>query len=297
MAAQQVNPAVRIKEASRLAEGGRLGLGGIQRNARYCQADITIYVTRVEIQLDILHSHLTTRVVSSARREGFRGNLAALCFIWRRDHIAKRTAVYIDGFNLYFGALKDGPYRWLDLKAMCESVLGDEHTVVSIKYFTAYVRAMPNNNDIQSRQKIYLKALEAHTPELSIIRGHFSRQKAWRQPVGGAPEERVQIWRLEEKGSDVNLAVHLLHDAWLKNYDAAVVISNDSDLAESIRLVRNTLELPVGLIPPTFRPGRRVSHELSQAVSFIRPLRESALRENQLPNPIPETKFHCPQSW
>ena len=78
---------------------------GIQRNARHCQADITIYVTRVEIQLDILHSHLTTRVVSSARREGFRGNLAALCFIWRRDHIAKRTAVYIDGFNLYFGAL------------------------------------------------------------------------------------------------------------------------------------------------------------------------------------------------
>jgi len=47
----------------------------------------------------------------------------------------------------------------------------------------------------------------------------------------------VKIVKTEEKGSDVNLAVHLLNDAWLNLYDCAVVISNDSDLAESCRLV------------------------------------------------------------
>ena len=37
--------------------------------------------------------------------------------------------------------------------------------------------------------------------------------------------------KTEEKGSAVNLAVHLLNDGWLDAYDCAVVISNDSDLA------------------------------------------------------------------
>lgn len=211
--------------------------------------------------------------------------------------IVKRTAVYIDGFNLYFGAIKDGPYRWLDLKQMCQRVLGRDHTVDTIKYFTAHVRAVPNNPGIRARQKIYLKALEAHIPELRVIYGHFSRQKAWRQPVDGGPNDRVQVWRLEEKGSDVNLAVHLLHDAWQQQHDAAVVVSNDSDLAEAIRLVRETHDIPVGIIPPTCRNHRRISHQLSQVASFIRPLRNSALRKSQLPSSIPGTSLSRPKSW
>ena len=31
--------------------------------------------------------------------------------------------VYIDGFNLYYGAVKDSPYRWLDLGALCAHML------------------------------------------------------------------------------------------------------------------------------------------------------------------------------
>ena len=180
---------------------------------------------------------------------------------------------------------------------MCQRVLGSEHDIVSIKYFTANVSAVPNDSGIQGRQQIYLKALDAYIPELKIIRGHFSRHKVWRQPVDGAPGDRVRVWQMEEKGSDVNLAVHLLNDAWSGHYEAAALISNDSDLVESIRLVQDNVNLPIGLIPPTVTPDRRVSHKLSQVVSFIRPLRESILGDCQLPSPIPGTEFHCPESW
>ena len=53
------------------------------------------------------------------------------------------------------------------------------------------------------------------------------------------PPEFTQVYKTEEKGSDVNLALHVLNDAWLDQYDCAVIVSNDSDLAESLRLVKN----------------------------------------------------------
>ena len=30
-----------------------------------------------------------------------------------------RTNVYIDGFNLFYGALKGSGYKWLDLDVLC----------------------------------------------------------------------------------------------------------------------------------------------------------------------------------
>jgi len=47
---------------------------------------------------------------------------------------------------------------------------------------------------------------------------------------------------MEEKGSDVNLACHLVNDAWAGRFDAAVVISNDTDLVEPIRIVTQELK-------------------------------------------------------
>ena len=48
----------------------------------------------------------------------------------------------------------------------------------------------------------------------------------------------VRVVKTEEKGSDVNLACHLVADAFEKKCDAAFVISNDSDLLEPIRIAR-----------------------------------------------------------
>jgi len=47
----------------------------------------------------------------------------------------------------------------------------------------------------------------------------------------------------------VNVAVHLLQDVLLNRVDAAVVISNDSDLKAAVEVARS--RVPVGLVNPT----------------------------------------------
>ena len=59
----------------------------------------------------------------------------------------------------------------------------------------------------------------------------------------------ASIARREEKGSDVNVAAHLLHDVPGGGVDAAVVISNDSDLKLPVSWARE--RVPVGLVNPT----------------------------------------------
>ena len=46
---------------------------------------------------------------------------AALAFLWGLPVI--RTNVYIDGFNLYYRALRRTPYRWLDVRRLAQLLL------------------------------------------------------------------------------------------------------------------------------------------------------------------------------
>ena len=55
-----------------------------------------------------------------------------------------RAAVYIDGFNLYYGALKGTPYKWLDVEALARK-LAPTDQLVAVRYFTARVRPQPND--------------------------------------------------------------------------------------------------------------------------------------------------------
>ena len=38
-----------------------------------------------------------------------------------------RTSIYIDGFNLYYGAVKGTPYKWLDFRAAFGMLLQAHH--------------------------------------------------------------------------------------------------------------------------------------------------------------------------
>lgn len=105
----------------------------------------------------------------------------------------------------------------------------------------------------------------------------------------------TRIIKTEEKGSDVNLAVHLLHDAWLDLYDCAIVISNDSDLAESMRLVKEHHGKMIGLLCP--KDGGHPSKELRKHATFSRIITKKDLGSAQLPSPIPGTRIHKPPSW
>ena len=206
-----------------------------------------------------------------------------------------RTIIYVDGFNLYFGALKGTPYKWLDLKCLFTKILEPHNQIVCIKYFTAPVSGNLSDPDKATHQSAYLAALKHCTPEMRIYFGQFTTHEITAKlvtPILG--QRHAKISRTTEKGSDVNLAVHLLNDAWLDAYDCAIVVSGDSDLAEAMRLVKTHHQKIVGVIVP----GKRgMSKELIQLADFVRKIRTSALAGSQFPAVIPNTNIHKPSDW
>ena len=209
-----------------------------------------------------------------------------------------RTFIYIDGFNLYYGSVKDTPYKWLDLKKFFEIVLHPKHSIETIKYFTALVSSPPYDPQKTTRQQVYLRALRTYIPEIEIFYGHFLSNPITAPLVNPTKNQKfAYVIKTEEKGSDVNLAVHLLNDAWLNRYDCAVVVSNDSDLEESMRLVKEQNLKKIGLFVPGFPKSRSISRELKAYADFIRPIRPETLKAYQLPDPIPGTNIHKPPIW
>ncbi len=81
-----------------------------------------------------------------------------------------RTYIYIDGFNFYYGAVKDTPYKWLNFKKLFESLLAPGHQILSIKYFTAIVTGKIDP-DQPIRQKTFIRALKKYIPEISVYYG------------------------------------------------------------------------------------------------------------------------------
>jgi uncharacterized LabA/DUF88 family protein len=209
-----------------------------------------------------------------------------------------RTFIYIDGFNFYYGSVKGTSLKWLDLKKFLQIVLHSKHSILSIKSFTALVPSPPHDPQKSIRQQIYLRALKAHIPEIEIYYGHFLSNPI-RAPLVNptATQQFADVIKTEEKGSDVNLAIHLLNDAWMNKYDCAGVVSNDSDLAESMRLVKEQHQKMIGLFVPGFPKDRSISRELKRYANFVRPIRTETLKASQLPDPIPGTRIHKPISW
>ena len=206
-----------------------------------------------------------------------------------------RTTIYFDGFNLYYGALKGSSWKWLDLLTLFRTVLQPRHDIRKIKYFTARVSATPDDPSKPQRQDTYLRALRLYRPEVEIHFGHFLSHKVrapLSKPAGG--RRTVEIIKTEEKGSDLNLAVHLLNDGWLDAYDCAVVVTNDSDIAEAMRLVRSHHGKRIGLVTPS---RSHPSHQLRIHADFARRIRRGALEGSQLPDPIPGTNIRKPQGW
>ena len=207
-----------------------------------------------------------------------------------------KTIVYVDGFNLYYGAVKGTPYKWLDVHKLCQLLL-PKNQIAKIKYFTALVTARPNDVDQPNRQQIYLRAL--HTiPNLEIILGHFLEHEIMMpiaNPIAGG-QKYIKVIKTEEKGSDVNIAAHLIHDGHQGLYKVAVVLSNDSDLVEPIKIVRQELKLPVIVLNPI---PAHPSHELQKNATFMKPIRKKVIAVSQFPEQMRDGtgKFHKPPTW
>ena len=210
-----------------------------------------------------------------------------------------KTNVYIDGFNVYYRAVRGTPYKWLDLAALCNALI-PRHTVHRIRYFTADAQARPNDPAIPVRQQIYLRALQT-IPNLTIHKGQFKQRQIERPavyPIPGHPRN-VLVYHMEEKGSDVNLATFLLVDGYEDDYEQALVISNDSDLALPITMVHEKLGKPVGVVNPNRDEDANTPVELKKAAVFLRQIRLTTLRKCQFPITLQDAKgvIRKPTGW
>jgi hypothetical protein len=106
--------------------------------------------------------------------------------------------VYVDGFNLYYGCLRNSPFKWLDLAALSHRMLPGD-SIQTIEYFTAILSARPGDPSLPTRQQMYLRALRT-IPNLSIIYGHFLTHPCRMVLTGSVPPKKVWVDKTEEKG-------------------------------------------------------------------------------------------------
>jgi len=215
-----------------------------------------------------------------------------------------RTVVYVDGFNLYYRALRKSRHKWLNLQALCEAALSRTCNIVAINYYTARV-AIRLNSTSQKDQNTYLNALQT-LPNMHIYLGNFQAKKKWMfmvQPVEFRPTHQTapspnpefsRVIKIEEKGSDVNLAAHLVRDAFTNVFEHAVIITNDTDLKEPVRIISQEAMLPITLLAPSDNPAA----ELKQRATHVRHLRPY-LGVSQFPDPVmgPKGPIAKPAGW
>lgn len=207
-----------------------------------------------------------------------------------------RLILYVDGFNLYYRMLRQRHgTKWLDLEQLATRLFPDA-TLEAVKYYTARIKALDDPSAPQ-RQQIYLRALGT-LPRTSVHFGYFQIHKKWRRlqyPIDGVTDS-VKVVLPEEKGSDVNLATHLVADGFLGRYDMAAVLTNDADHREPIRPVQHDIGLPVTLVYPSEKPAGELQKAKPHAL--LR-LSESTVRQSQFPTQLADAHgaFHKPAGW
>jgi len=213
-----------------------------------------------------------------------------------------KTILYVDGFNLFYSAVKGTPLRWLNPVALIERAF-PKNQIVRTKFFTAKVGALPHNPGQPVRQMIFWRALRT-LPNLEIIEGDF-RTREIMAAVVNPPPNFIKVFKTEEKGSDVNLAAHLLLDGFRGNFECAIVVTGDSDLVTPIRMVRDELKKPVGILNPqrlsgpNCRPPRK-NAGLQHAASFYQNgVTWAQLLAAQFPDRMTDATgpFHKPPTW
>lgn len=225
-----------------------------------------------------------------------------------KPHLLK-TAVYIDGYNLYYGRLRGTPYKWLDVVALFQHIV---HTVeprsavLATKFYTApaLARFARHGDQSMAAQNEYHRALESAYPATfsKIMGSHvFERNGTWMPRfVAGQPIDRsdlVRVWRLVEKKTDVNLALGMYRDSAKGLYDQLVLVSNDSDaepaleaIAKDFPSVRIGVVMPIPPPNPTSR-GRPPSASLTRIANWTRDyILDDELARHQLSASVPTRK-------
>lgn len=212
-----------------------------------------------------------------------------------------RTFIYIDGFNLYYNTFrgsrnkKNRGFKWLNLESFTSSILFKKYKknkIIKTKYYTANISGAQDMGQVH-RQNAYLRGLELHSNGLEIVYGNFIIQKGYRPLVDSEDNKTVRVYLPEEKGSDVNLATHLVYEATQDLYDVAVVLTNDTDMSEAFRIVSTDLNKIIILIQAEHV---KTANSLRKYSFDVLKFDTSDLEKNQLPDRI-GPKIRRPDEW
>ena len=210
-----------------------------------------------------------------------------------------RVIVYIDGLNLYNGALRGSGNKWLDVEAWVRKILPARWEIIAIHYFTALVLGDPKS---RARQETYLRALRAHSSGvLHIHEGEFRWRSAFgkiqgrprqilRNAAGESPVSlnRVRVQIPRETRTDVNLAARMVFDATRgPGHCRMVLVSNDGDFAGACAVAMKCRRRLV-LFPPLLNEGRILSGPLAAQIrrKNLREIRRGPLASSQLPDVV-----------
>jgi 6-hydroxy-3-succinoylpyridine 3-monooxygenase len=172
------------------------------------------------------------------------------------------------------------PYKWLNLQRYFTQIVPDLK-VTRIKYFTALVVGATQPN-----QLVFWSALR-YLPLVEIIEGNFRKGKRLCEysacTMTHPPKRRFRT--REEKRTDVNIGVHMVHDAHTDACDHQVLISGDSDLVPPLRVIRDHFpDITLTVFVPAQDHHRARAMELKQTAHFFHRLPQHLLAAAQFPD-------------
>jgi len=219
-----------------------------------------------------------------------------------------RTAFFVDGYNLFYGLLAGTAFKWLDLPGLLEHVLRVQDPaarMVAVNYFTAGVKPDLASRGILSKQAqdTYIRALKVRGVEVFVGRHRLEPGRAPRfidRNTSASRADQVDIWQLEEKETDVHLAISMYRLAVRQASIAAedrieqiVLVSADTDMTPALRALREDFPtLRIGVILPHREgikrepPGSLIEHSHWMRRTITR----EELRANQFPDRVPTRK-------
>jgi len=186
----------------------------------------------------------------------------------------ERVMGFVDGFNLYFG-MREAKLRsllWLDVSKLVTNLCRPNQECVGTCYFTARINGPGPKHE---REKILLEAYST----LPGCRVHFGQFQTTSKSCNSCGAR----WEIpSEKMTDVNIAVELISAAFQDEFDTALVVSADSDLAPA---VEKTIRLFGKRVVIAF-PPKRHSALLSTLASGHFHIARAKLVKSQLPETL-----------
>lgn len=228
-----------------------------------------------------------------------------------------RTAFFVDGYNVFYGLLAGTPYKWLNLEQLLAHIARVENplsSLASVEYFTSSVKPELATRGIASKeaQDSYVRALKASKVIVHYGRHQLERANAPRfvsREVGASRQDTVAIWKLEEKETDVHIAISMYRTAsrqeklpWDKRIEQLVLVSGDTDMAPALRAIREDFpHMKIGVVLPYRSGSRRLAPgSLQQHAHWMRRVVTcEELQSHQFPNRVPTHKAPAikPDYW